>query len=182
METNMRIENETENFKLKKIKSRVLQLLLQTSAHGIPRLFRAKSIFFIFMWFAFIMVSTAFGTYFIITNTLDYLDYKAVTSINIIEEDKSQLPAISFCGSPNFNQSIDEMILRVRFEKFFLQNYSNLFETFNDSVYGKCYRFNSGKNQHGELIPFLISSNSGQSYGLRIDINLSIKLIRFIQF
>ena len=145
METNnMRIENETD--KLKKIKIRALQLLLQTSAHGIPRLFRAKRIFFIFMWFSFIMVSTAFGTYFIITNTMDYLDYKAVTSINIVDENKSQFPTISFCGSPNFNQSIEEMILRVRFEKFLVHNYSNLFESFNDSVYGKCYRFNSGKN------------------------------------
>ena len=175
------IENENKNFKLKKIENRALQLLLQTSAHGIPRLLRAKRIFFIVMWLAFIMVSTAFGAYFIVKNTLDYLDYKAVTTINVIDEYRSEFPTISFCGSPNLNQSIDDLILRVRFEKFFLQNYSNLFETFNDSVYGRCYRFNSGRNLYGEPIPILNSSNSGQSYGLRIDINLS-KFIGFLQF
>ena len=167
------IEINTES-KFKKIQNRALQLLLQTSAHGIPRLLRAKRIFFIFMWFAFIMVSTGFGAYFIVKNTMDYLDYKAVTTINVIDEYKSQFPTISFCGSPNFNQSIDDLILRVRFEKFFLQNFSNIFETFNDSVYGKCYRFNSGKNVYGEPIPLVNSSNSGQPYGLRIDMNLKV--------
>jgi len=175
------IEINTES-KSKKIQNRALQLLLQTSAHGIPRLLRAKRIFFIIMWFAFIMVSTGFGAYFIVKNTMDYLDYKAVTTINVIDEYKSQFPTISFCGSPNFNQSIDDLILRVRFEKFFLQNYSNIFETFNDSVYGKCYRFNSGKNLYGETIPIVNSSNSGQSYGLRIDINLSKRKKKFSFF
>lgn len=159
-----------------KIINKISNILTYSTAHGIPHLIRAKKIFFKLMWFTFTLISACLGSYFVIDNILDYLKYKTVTTIDVINEFESQFPTLSFCGYPDLNSTLDELILQVRFDKIHLRdNFSQVFEQFTDNILGKCYRYNSGRNSNGNTnLSILNSTTSGASNGLRIDLYLKI--------
>ena len=165
------------SYKYFKIINKISNILTYSTAHGIPHLIRAKKIFFKLMWFTFTLISACLGSYFVIDNILDYLKYKTVTTIDVINEFESQFPTLSFCGYPDLNSTLDELILQVRFDKIHLRdNFSQVFEQFTDNILGKCYRYNSGRNSNGNNtnLPILNSTTSGASNGLRIDLYLKI--------
>lgn len=95
----------TQNSKKVKLKQKLNELLLNTSAHGFPRLLRAKNLFFILMWLFFLCASILFGSYFVINTIFDYLKYETITSIQVITEEQSQFPSISFCSYPKIEQN-----------------------------------------------------------------------------
>jgi hypothetical protein len=173
---NNNVNNIKVTSKYFKIINKILNILAYSTAHGIPHLIRAKKIFFKLMWFTVTLISACLGSYFVIDNILDYLKYKTVTTIDVINEFESQFPTISFCGYPDLNSSLDELILQVRFDKIHLRdNFSQVFEQFTDNILGKCYRYNSGRNSNeNSNLPILNSTTSGASNGLRIDLYLKI--------
>ena len=81
------------------------------------------------MWSLILLTSVCFGSYFIIENIFDYSKY--ATSINIINEEQTIFPAISFCGNPSLDkQTINELILKIRFNRLNINeiNFSNDFK------------------------------------------------------
>jgi hypothetical protein len=55
-------------------------------------------------------------------------------------------------------------------------------EVYNDSSFGKCYRFNSGLNMYNKTIPIKRSKRGGPSDGLHIYLNTSIEFERLYIF
>ena len=53
-------------------------------------------------------------------------------------------------------------------------NYSFLFEEFHHINYGKCFRYNSGKNLNGEKIELIHSTASGYLNKLKIRLYLEV--------
>jgi len=80
---------------------------------------------------------------------------------------------VTLCAYPAFNQSIDQIVIAVRFERIII-NASQFFEEFNHNWYGKCFRFNSGKNYFNKSISLLNSTKTGFLYGFHINIYLEI--------
>ena len=107
------------NNKLKEIKIKTIDILQTSSAHGIQNIIRSKNIIIIWMWSFFLVISTCTGSYFVIKSTLDYLKYHTVTTISIINEQKTQFPTVTFCGYPNINASLNETVKKIRFENIF---------------------------------------------------------------
>ena len=170
---NMKTNNKTEDMeKWTKIKKRISDQLLSSTAHGLPNILRTKHKLIKITWFIFIVVSTCFGSYFVIDNILDYLQYKTTTTISVVTEYQAQFPTISFCGHPTINASLKETVMSVRYDNIYEKNFSKVFNAFNDSVYGKCYRFNTGRNTYGQKLDILNSTSSGKPNGLTIKLYL----------
>lgn len=150
-----------------KIKSSVLDIILSSTFHGYPSVFRTKRWLFKIVWLLLSLTFTAFCVYFSTKNFIDYLDYSFVTSISEVYEPQSQFPTISFCRTrDNLNETFKLQITECVFngDVKCLLNQSLYFEQYNDNYYGKCYRFNSGKS-----MDILNSSFPGHRYGLRIE-------------
>lgn len=165
LKTKKQISTSNENFNrpLRKrdiIKQRIWHILSNSSVNGLPNLVKASNIFLKIMWSISLIISTCVGSYYTIDSIIDFFKYNSVTIIDVIHEQQSQFPTISFCPYPKFNGSIDQMIISANFERIPLTNFSH-FEEFEDYSFGKCFRYNSGFNTHGENSVYSIHHKVG---------------------
>ena len=166
--------NEIKCTKYEEISKRMRELLLRSSAHGLPRLIQSKYSLIKLVWLGVLIISSTLGAYFIIKNIVNFLKYEATTTIRLIDQLEAEFPTVSFCSSNGFIMPLNQTILSLRFNNIHQSKYDQFFELFNDNLYGKCYRFNSGKNMFGENVPLLKSTQDGLSYGLKIEININV--------
>ena len=159
--------------KLNELKFKLNDLLSRSSAHGIPNIVASNNLFIKTMWFIIFCLSTVVCFYLTIMIIFDYLEFATVTTLSIIPESQSQFPTITFCGNPAFNKSIDQIIISTQFEQI-RKNETQNYEELNDLSYGRCFRYNSGRNLKGERIDLLNSTASGYFNRLRISFYLDI--------
>jgi len=151
------------------IKKIIIELLSGSTAHGIPNIVKAKHLVIKIVWLVFFIISTGFGSYFVIDSVLDYLKFQTITTIKVVQEKQSQFPTVSFCGSPAFdNFSLDQIVMSTRFEGVYANNFSKEFEEFKDAVWNKCFRYNSGKDIYGNKIDIVNTTVYGKPNNLRI--------------
>lgn len=156
-------------------KQKLIQLLLSSTAHGLPNIVRAENFTFKIMWLLFFISSTCVGSYYVVDSIFDYLKFNTVANVKVVDEMQSQFPTVSFCGKPAFdNVSIDQLILSARFENVYQTNFSRVFEQFSDLTYGKCYRYNSGKNIVDEKIELINATIHGKPNNLRLGFYLNM--------
>ena len=102
-----------------------------------------------------------------------------MTEIQTVYEQPAIFPTISFCSKDEhfFNDKTLTDILKqgklqceFNYDKSCLANPDKHFETFNSSNFGKCFRFNSGHNMSGHLIPLLYSSIGGRDDSFKLQI------------
>ena len=160
--------------KLKRIKHKTSCLLEVSTAHGLPNIVRSKNVTILIMWSIVTFASTCAGFYFVIDNIIDFLKYNTVTILQAVNEEQSQFPTISICGYPPLNMSIDKLFLKVRFDRIDETNLSRILEEFNDNVFGKCFRYNSGRNIYNETYDILNATYSGKPNNLKINFYLDI--------
>ncbi len=154
---------------------RITELLKNSSVHGIPKLFKSNNKLLAKMWLVLIIISTCICSRYVITNILDFLKYNTVTSINFIHERQSPFPAITICSYPFTDANVNETIEIVKFDRISVKtNFSSLFKDIDDPYYGKCFRYNTGKNNFGEKIEIKNSTRGGKSNGLKLRISLEI--------
>lgn len=152
-------------------RQKVSELLLKSSAHGVPRLIHTKHLIFKLIWFSVLVNSAFWCSYYTIKNITHYYSYETSTTITVINENKSEFPSITLCAIPSFKTFLNESILSVVFDRQAL-NVREYFETFNDPVYNRCFRFNSGRNDLGKKVDILSSSESGLLNSLRINMHI----------
>jgi amiloride-sensitive sodium channel subunit alpha len=160
--------------KIIKIKQKTYSLLEVSTAHGLPNIVRAKNVIILIMWSIITSLSTCAGLYFVINDIINFLKYDTVTVLEAVNEQHSQFPTISICGYPPLNTSIDKLLLKVRFDRIDETNLSKIFEEFNDNIFGKCFRYNSGRNIYNETYDILNATNSGMPNNLKINFYLDI--------
>ena len=110
-----------ENEKKPSIKKCIVDLIEDSTMHGLPRMFKSKSWLVKIMWFFCFLGSTGYCVYLTLTSVFDFLDYDVVTSIETFREIPSTLPAITIC---NLNQYQNNN----SFE--FVENRSKLYKKF----------------------------------------------------
>jgi hypothetical protein len=169
-----RIKVKNEDNKIKKIKKRTRELLEGSTCHGLPNIVRAKKVVIITMWTLVTFVSTCAASYFVIDSIVDFLKYHTVTTLQAVNEQQSQFPTISICGYPPLNMSIDKLFLKVAFDRIDETNLSRIFEEFNDNVFGKCFRYNSGRNIYNESYEILNATNGGKPNNLKMNFYVDI--------
>ena len=93
-----------------KITSKLNDLLLTTTVHALPNITRAEHKCIKIMWIIFFAISTSTAVYFTYKNIFDYLEFDVTTRYNLIDEDESEFPTVSFCSMNDSNENLDKII------------------------------------------------------------------------
>lgn len=122
------------------------------------------------LWILFLIMSLYFSIYNIIINFIDYFSYDTITSIHTYNEREAEFPTISFCD-PDINEYYFNIkILQFTFNS---QNYTSTWqehlEIYNDTSFGQCYRFNSGKSIQNESMAIKKSKKAGYDDGFILE-------------
>jgi hypothetical protein len=165
--------------KIKNYSTPINEILSASSLAYLLSPFRSKRILIKILWFMFILIFLFGSIYYVILNILDYLKYDTSTSIYTIYEQESEFPTISICSQ-------DKLELSIEILDFWFNNKEQFIDidlqVYKDSSFGKCYRFNSGKNNNNEIIPIKKSKKSGLDDGFYLNLysNATLDYGRFI--
>jgi len=105
------------------MKQAALAIIEDSTIHGIPRVIKSKSLISKIIWTSFFVVCAAGCIYMILTTIFSYLEYKDVTSVEIITDIPATFPMITLCNL-NKIQKKNEIISEI------VKMYSNK-QTFN---------------------------------------------------
>ena len=160
------INEKSKETKREKIKNNITELILSSTSHGLPSVFRTERIFFKIMWFIFFLISLSIGLWTIINSILDYTSYAVVTQTDIIYEIPTQFPTVTFYNlkTQKTNYTLEEILISCTFDDE--PCYASDFETSENKI----FKFNSGKNSSNQPIPFKTSALPGKESGLRLEI------------
>ena len=147
--------------KSKKLKNKAIELVLSSTSHGLPNIFRTERTSLKIMWFILFVAALSVGIYTVFNGIIGYLNYEVVTKIDVIDESKSEFPAVTFfiLKNPKANISLDDLLCFCQFNsenctsKDFIQN--------KDRFGYVSYKF---KKKYSYV--------SGLSFGLQVVINL----------
>ena len=93
-----------------------------------------------------------------------------------------QFPTLSFCSFDR-NQHFEFNVAGFYFDfNDWKLEWRKYIESYNDTYYGKYYRFNSGKYYFGNKISILNSSSAGRIYGLELEIETNNNITSLVSF
>jgi hypothetical protein len=166
--------------KSKECKESIENILSSTSLQFLLSPIRTKRKFIKILNTCFLIASLIVSVLMITQNITEYLNYKTVTSIQIINEIEPEFPTVSFCP---YNQTalLNIDYLWLNNEKM-SDDWHYQLEVYNDTSFGKCYRFNSGLNMYNKTIPIKRSKRGGISDGLHTYLNTSKDSVRLYIF
>ncbi len=147
--------------KLQKIKEKSLNLVLASTSHGLPNIFRTERIFIKILWFILFLFFSAIGLLMVAQSISNFFNYETLTLIELIYENPIRFPDTTFINmnNPRSNASINESFVFCFFDgrpcdfKFF--------EIIQDNLGFVSYKFKE-RNM----------SKSGYMFGLVLLINL----------
>jgi len=162
----------------KEIKSNLSEILSESTAYGLPKIFKSKRIFFKLFWLAVIIAGSILTIYFTNESISNYLKYEKISKIEIIKEKQIQFPTITFCSKSFNKQTIQDSISKCLFNKKDCIDQFQMFYSFLNEI--NCFQFNSGKNKSNHSIPIQNSTFADMHYGLKISFknndNMSIEI------
>jgi len=170
--------------KNKEFRKNIAYLLSDSTAFGLPKIFRRKRVFFKVFWIIFFFMGGIASIVFVCDAINSYFDFETVTKIETKFEQPLQFPTISFCpylgGELNifYNLSLNQIIKDCwqNLDKDCAKNPDKYFEQFKSPFHGKCFRFNSGKNESNHLIPFFFSALGGRDDSFYLKLNKTTDL------
>ena len=147
------------------MKKEIFQLIEFSTAYGLPNIFRSKRFFNKIFWTTFLIVSMALAAYYIVNDLADYFNYEVVTTVKTEYDQPTEFPTVSFCSKQtHLYDSMNSLEFSSDADSVFSSDAGvtddpeNHYESFISPLYGKCFRFNSGKNMTNHSIPI---KNSG---------------------
>lgn len=159
-----------------KLKNSATGLILASNIHGLSKIITRGRISFRIIWLILIILSACLCVYYVVENALQFTNYDTITKIDIIKETQSQFPTVSICNYNDTNFEFKILNLQFNYESL-KDDWSDYFEIYNDSRYGKCFRFNSGKNIYKNEVDFLNSTARGYSYGLNLELYVPVNYL-----
>ena len=147
---------------MQKLNEIISELLSDSTAYGLAKIFKRKKLFFKLFWLTFFLMGSGTSVYYICDAITGYFEYEVITKIENKYEQPMLFPTISICPYANNafdNKSLDLIVKQCSFNlnqscQSNLENYFEQFKTYK----GDCLRFNSGKNMSGHAIPFFYST------------------------
>jgi len=91
--------------KLGMISKSLSEILSQSTAYGLPRIFQTKRIIFKFFWLIYFIGGSCVSIWQIIKAVNNYYEYTVVTKIETKYQQPTTFPTISFC--PDFEKAFD---------------------------------------------------------------------------
>jgi len=154
---------------IKNIKITIVGLLENSTVHGISHTVKSKRKINKIMWSIVSLISSSVCCFFILESVLNYLNYEHFSHYDTVFEQPAQFFSIQFCSkdAKSFNNKslkFGDLLKQCNFiySDECLTHPEDYFESYNDSIYNQCYRFNSGKNIKGESVPLFSSPIGGK--------------------
>jgi len=157
---------------VEEIKINLSEILAESTAYGLPRIFKSKRNFLKLFWLVFFLLGSIVSVYFTVKAINNYLEYEVIPKIEIINLYQIQFPTITFCSNGFANKTFKEICDTCSFDgdndcRMNSENYFSKFYSY--QFYEYCLQFNSGKNMSNHSIPFLNTTVGGESdYGLNL--------------
>ena len=149
-----------------KIKESFSELLISSTAYGVPKIVLSKRFSLKIFWVIFFLLGSIASIYFICDAVNSYLDYEVITRIQSKYLQPMPFPAVSFCPSKanSFNDKPISSIIDCCFKlnDECKKNPEKYFKAFTVISIGTCYHFNSGSNIYGESVAIINSSIGGR--------------------
>ena len=89
--------------KFHEIKTNLSEILGESTAYGLSKIFKSKRLFFKIFWLAFILFGSIASIYFIFNAIQNYFKYEVIPKIEIIHENTISLPTITFCNNDKYH-------------------------------------------------------------------------------
>jgi hypothetical protein len=142
----------------------VKELLSSSTLEYILSPFRSRRFLVKLIWILFLLVFLVTSIYYVTLNIFEYLQYETNTSIYEIREKEAEFPAISFCDTRDFDFNAKIILFKYQNEDL-VGEWKEHLQSFTDTTFGKCYRFNSGFNWSNQSIPMKKLIRSGITNG-----------------
>jgi len=152
----------------------IKDILSRSNAHAVPRIIKSKNIYLKILWLFFFLVGVGGCIYFLVRTFTAYLSFTKLTSIDVIIDEPSIFPTISICNRRNQSLTLDKIsYCQINYDSSDCKNNLNkYFESFNDSYYGQCIRFNSGKDFKGDPTNLIKNYYESSNYGLWLNFKI----------
>lgn len=151
------------------IKVLLNQCAHNSTIHGVAKLINSKNTLLRLFWLILIISSLAGCSFFILSSTMDYLNYDFISNSNVHNSVPMELPTITVCNMNSYKQksnyTIEQMLLYCRFENSFCN--SSHFEKIQISSY-TCYSINNGRILFDENTTIVKTAKQGFLYGFSI--------------
>lgn len=165
-------ENEITNsekemsLKRKTLITTLKNVISSSSLHFFFNPVRSKRLIMKIIWIVFLLTAVILTSVYLTKEIVAFLNYQVVTFTYQIDEKQSEFPTVSFCGQEK------DLTIRVGSVWFndedLVADWQNHFEIYNDSAFGMCFRFNSGRNMFNQSIPIKYSKRGGWQSGFAI--------------
>jgi hypothetical protein len=112
--------------KISKIKNLILQWSQSVTYHCFPKIFKEKTRFCMrFIWALIFLIFSSFTCYILVNNIISYYKYSVVSTIQIVNEQKSVFPLVTICNSNPFVTKYAENLTRNLAKEFFQVDLDN---------------------------------------------------------
>ena len=158
-----------------RLKESTLNIILFSSIQGLPNIFRTKRFFFRLMWICLCLISLSLCIIYTHKSVVSFFEFDKITNIWTINQSEMPFPVVFICDF--FNTNFELIVLYLSFNKNRINVETNewkeYFEIYNDTTFGKCYKFNSGKNLFNQTTKIHNSIYAGSYTGLVLDLYVS---------
>ena len=86
LDSRIKAVNDEDDSKISRIKKKFKEMLMDSTIHALPNIFKTDRILFKIMWFCFFLTTFAFSIQLITKSINDYLKYETITQIDINSE------------------------------------------------------------------------------------------------
>jgi len=100
-----------------RIKAKSLDLVLSSTSHGLPNIFRTQKKPIKIMWLILFSLFSSIGMYMVYKTISNYLKYEVVTKIDVIHEIPAEFPAITIINlrNPKSKVSLSKIMIGCQF-------------------------------------------------------------------
>ncbi len=148
-----------------KIRKNLSELLISSTAYGVPKIVLSKRLSLKIFWMIFFLLGSILSIYYVFDAINSYLEYEVITKTESIYLQPMPFPAVSFCPYiPNsFNNKPISQIINcwIHLNSKCQEDPGKYFRAFTTTLMGTCYRFNSRTNNYGKPVPKINSSMGG---------------------
>ena len=156
-------------------------LLESSSLPGVPIIIKSNHKIVTFIWFISLFSLITLSTYYISESINEYLSYKVITNIDLINESQSEFPMISFCinNNNNIESNLLENIMFYCYFDTIKCNWTD-FEVYTSQRSEICYQFNTGKNVFNVTVDKRYMTRQGIDAGLIILFKIKYFKLSFV--
>jgi hypothetical protein len=166
------------------MKREIFHLIEFSTVYGLPNIFRSRRLFNKLFWLTFLVLSMTAASLYIFYDLVDYFNYEVVTTVKTEYDQPTEFPTVSFCTKKaHLYDSMNSLEFSSEFssDSSVFKDPENHYESFISPYYGKCFRFNSGKNMTNHSIPIKNSTSGGEFDFYRLNIYAPYGLLVWIQ-